>query len=684
MNLFKKIKRFPLHPILTSLMVATVARLAGLTHHYFGTDPNGYSLVASPLQSLFVAAFYHLPGLLWVGALFLAAWNFLKPLRSIISIGAVVMFAGMILLDQIDFGMMRYLGQRFTPAIMETYMSPDLVSSQLYNPFLHDWGYFSVSLGIVLLSWLALGAGCGFYLKSQSKHHPSPSASLVFFLGASVLFLPQLSFDPLKDKMLKPVELLYVSSFFKSDLTPAPADAQAAMENLRNGIDLAVGEEWVSPEYPIVRTGPEHKPGDDGEPRELPDIILFVVESLRGRDVGYGMFPPNPSNTPRLDRLAQKAVVFPHHIANGDPSTRGFLSLNTSLWPHRAKYVIAHFIDLKVSALPRRLKDLGYRTMILWGSNPSFDNQLQWARKWYDRLDFELPENRLIVTRRMSDRMIMDHLIQGIQEHDSSNPGQPLFAYVATSGTHYPFTLEDSYFVPLTAFGDANRVDTRGIDDVQTRYNITLKNLDYHIGRVLDFLESRNKKDNTVIIVLGDHSYNTYEWVDPGIKDMPVDYRVWTSAMIYGPERLVGPTPRWELFPSSHVDLMPTLLDMVGDHRPFASMGTNLLRPVPGGQKSAVAIRHAGFRVDKGDFSLYVQTGNPGAFWVSRSFQLKPDFRTSLQGTPFSPEEVKQWSQRINYWSHLIEQNRVWDDRFLKDSPNTVDPFRHDFSPGKN
>ncbi|MFQ5449953.1 MAG: LTA synthase family protein [Nitrospinaceae bacterium] len=664
-NLIKRIPPNLSHPIAMAIAVAIVARFAGMVFHYFGTDPNGYKLVASPLSVLFVGGLYHLLVLSLTGAGFLILWKLLRPVRPLITVSAVVFFAVIILLGQIDFGLVRYLGQRFTPAIMVTYLTPSLISSSFYEPLFNDMDYVIPALGIVFAAWWVLGIGCLLYFKRTPKYKPSIPLILFLLLAAGVGSLSRFISHPLTPIMLKPAEWLFLDSFLKIDRTPAPVNAQAAIENLREGIDLAAGEEWMSPEYPIIRAGHPREVNCNDEQGELPDILLFVVESLRGSDVGYGLFGPKPSYTPRLDQLARKSVVFPRYISNGGPSVRAFYSINTSLLPHRNKYVVSNFLDLQVDALPKRLKDLGYHTMILWGGNPSYDNQLEWARKWYDHLDFELPENKLLITRRIGDGLIMDHLLSLIRNHDGSRPDQPIFAYVANAGTHYPFTLEDSYFVPLTAMGDSYRVDTGGIDDIPTRYNLTLKNLDHHIGRVLDVLEKRRKKDNTIIIVIGDHAYNTRDWVAEHLRGMPVDSGVWTSAIIYGPECLVGLAPRKELIPASHVDLMPTLLAMAGDGRAFASMGNDLFEDIPRHHRTAVAIHDAGFRVDQGDFSLYVQAGNPEAFWVTRSFLPKPKFLTSLQGTPFPPDAVKQWSQRIDYWSYLIEQNRVWDENYL-------------------
>ncbi len=661
-KLYHRLKPHFFHPIALTILIVILARFLSILLHCFGTDPGGHKIVASSFQTAILATSHHLPELMLIGVFFLILWKLLVPLRPLVTAGALLVFGAILLLGQIDFGLLRFLGQRFTPTMMQTYVGPEMVSTQLYRPLLNDIGYVAVNLGTVFVAWLLMGWSAVAHWRKQKDHGISKSLIAALIVSAGILYMPAYALAHSRGEIFKPAEWLFVESLFKKQETAAPKDMQAARADLRSVIDSGGAYQWSDPGYPLMKRAPQARPVSVKSGRKLPNIIFFVVESLRGRDVGYGEHRKEKSHTPRLDQLAKESVVFPRYIANGSPSTRAFFAINTSVLPHREKFVISSFMDLNVDALPKRLKDFGYATFALWGSNPSFDNQLDWGRRWYDHLDFELPENQVLITKRISDELIMDRLLHQIDAHDAKQTGQPFFAYVATTGTHYPYTKEDSYYVPLSAMGDASEVSTGGIEDVQERYNITLKNLDYHIGRVLDALKRTGKLENTLIVVVGDHADNTDERVPPGLRGMPVDYRVWTSALIYGPEWLIG-KPRVETFPASHVDLMPTVLNLIGDTRTNASMGMDLFADIPHSKRQAVAIRETGFRVDKGGYSLFVRTGDPSAFWVSKSFEWEGSFSTSLEGTPFSPDEPGQWNDRIHFLSYLIENNLIWSER---------------------
>jgi arylsulfatase A-like enzyme len=356
--------------------------------------------------------------------------------------------------------------------------------------------------------------------------------------------------------------------------------------------------------------------------------------------------------TPNLDSLAARAVVFPRYISNGEPSPRGFITINTGQWEHRWGFIIANFPNLRMDAIPARLRAHGYHTMALWGGNPSFDNQLTWARRWYDERVFDQPENRLFYFKTTPDRVLMDRVIDRVRAHDRAAPGQPFFAYVASNGTHTPYELEEGAAVRGGAVPPA---------DPQRRYDLCLENADAQIGRVIRFLRTRPRWNNTVIVVIGDHSDRTDDVLDARWRGMPVDPAVWTAALVYGPARLVG-APRRDEITASHVDLMPTVLAWIGDHGVTATVGHDLFAPIPDSERSARSVNSRGYRLDRGGFTLLVDSHDPSVHYAFRSFPRGAPALLPLAQTPFAPDEPQRLTDEMNYWSELVEADRVWSD----------------------
>lgn len=666
---FSPATRPRVHPLVVACLALIGVRALGLVFHFFANDPNGNAITASPLNTLIVALPYHGAVLLTTTGVLLLLWKLLPKARPVITtIGMLLALAGAVL-GQVDLGMQWFIGQRFSPMVAGTYVGGDLLSSDLYAPVLFHPVYFAIGVALMTAPWIFIGRSLLAQRRGQAMREPS------WRLIAGVMILAALCQIPIRlayghqREVLRPPELLFAYHWLYPTEVPTPTDETQAVAQLRAAIDPTGTAHWLNDaQLPLVRAASEQRNRyGTATPAERPDIILFSIESLRGAELGYipGNYAPGePTATPRLDRLAQSGVVFSRYIANGNPSPRGFFGINAGVWDHRGSFIISSFAGSEFDALPARLRRAGYFTLGLWGANPSFDNQLFWANKWYDRIRFAAPAGHFVIMHPLADDALMDQLMTEIGAHDRDRPKQPLFAYVATAGTHEPYTLDgETKLAPEVVRAAAAESDPR------RRYRIVLRNLDTQIGRVLDFLDTRRPGRPRLIIVVGDHSDVAGDVVPPEMRGLPNNAVVWTGALIAGPTALIGPVPRVETFPSSHVDLMPTLLDIVGDRAPTVSMGTNLFADIPVAQRTAVAISGQGYRLDRDGWSLLVRRDHPEIFWTRPAFAPIANVRAGLEGSPFTAGEVRRLWEDINTWSYLIENNRVWRERL----PTKVD-----------
>jgi hypothetical protein len=657
-----------LHPLTAAFTVAWVSQMAGLLLFNFGTDVAGQPLQVSPLNSLMLAVPYYTCWILLMAAAWLALWRIAGRARWLVTASGVAAAFALIVITQGDFGMQRFRGERLTLVHLRTYLTGNVLDADWLRPVAENPRYLAVTIGVCAASCLALVALLAARARrsaGESPRVPSWRGVARCALGAGICYAPLMFAWYHQRDMVLPPEMVLARAVIFPVRTLTPAAEAAERTALRAALDPAGTSRWISDEYPLMRApaataaaaarakAPEHASSDP------PDIIFFVVESLRGRDVGYGLFPrePGKSVTPHLDSLAAESVVFPRYIASGEPSPRGFITISTGEWEHRSAFIVANYPNLHIDAIPARLKKHGYHTMALWGGNPSFDNQLVWARRWYDERVFDMPENHLFYFETTPDRLLMDRLIERVRAHDHDAPGQPFFAYVASNGTHTPFTLEDSAAIPGDSVPSASR---------QRRYDLCLENVDAQIGRVVAYLRTRPRWKNTVIVVTGDHSDRTDEVMDARWRGMPVDPAVYTAALVHGPARLVG-APRRDDITASHVDLLPTVLAWIGDRGVYSSPGQDLFAPIPESQRSAVSINSRGFRLDRGGYTLLVDSHDPAIHYAYRSFPRGEPQLIPLAQTPFAPDEPARLTAAIGYWSQLVEQDRVWNDSLARE-----------------
>jgi hypothetical protein len=114
--------------------------------------------------------------------------------------------------------------------------------------------------------------------------------------------------------------------------------------------------------------------------------------------------------------------------------------------------------------------------------------------------------------------------------------------------------------------------------------------------------------------------------------------------------------------------MMPTVLAMVGDDRPTASLGTDLLGPSRAEVRTALAIRAGGVRLDREGESAIVDARAPNLLLTRVAFPTltpTPTPTPTLTPTPtptLTPRRLLDW---VDEWSYLVEQNRVWSDRLI-------------------
>lgn len=637
-----------------TMLLTAVAQIAALLLHDLGRDPAGHPLQVSVVNALMLQVPLYVSALggqamLW--ALVATRW---PRARAVIDPVGVLLVSIIMIVTQIDLGMQRFRGERLSIHQLQLYGSANVANADWIRPVLDMPGFLAVALmllgGTLILLWYPWRPGGAVHRHRRSFHTP-----LLYFVVALGGQVPgQIAFDHQRVLALSPQETL-----LREALNPpaplSPEEQQAALADLRRAIDPLGRGGWRTAAYPLRRSSDFRSvPGAGMAQQDPPDIILFTIESLRGRDVGWGFAPrtAGASVTPHLDSLARASVTFPHWIAGGEPSPRGFVTLHNGAWEHGRGFLIANFPEVRVDVLPQRLRTAGYRTMAIWGGNPSFDNQLTWARRWYDVLDFELPGNALFYRRTRSDRLVMDRLLAHVAAHDATQDGTPFFAYVASNGTHTPYVLDDG-----DASLDASR-DTSPSMSRQARYDRVLRNVDAQIGRVIASLRQRPRWRNTVVIVTGDHADRTDEVADPEWTGMPTDAQIATAALIYGPNVLVG-SPRAITMPVSHTDLLPTVLGWLGDTSRVTTLGRSVFDTAARAAREVVSINSRGVRLDRGGYSLIVATDDPRRYRAWRAFTGERPVALPLAATPFTADDPARLLQRVRYWSFLVEHHQV-------------------------
>ncbi|MEO6953013.1 MAG: sulfatase-like hydrolase/transferase, partial [Polyangia bacterium] len=325
-----------------------------------------------------------------------------------------------------------------------------------------------------------------------------------------------------------------------------------------NGHQATLAERMAKTYAPVPEAVPQR-----------PNVILLTLDALRSDHVSsYGY---KRKTTPRLDELAETGIRFENAWSHA-PSTRYSVP---AILSGRYPSTIAVNPDPRVHwpplvlpenrMLAEMLHDLGYRTGATlsyhyfergWGLDQGFDD--------YDYHLFTLHSagGDPAATSGSSSRQLADLDIEWLKAHKDA----PFFLWSHFYDTHFRF--EPHPDLPETNFGS----DEEALYDGEIRY------ADHHIGRVLDTLRELGLWDKTIVIITSDHGDGFGEHGIPQSKRHGYHlYRTETKVPVL--MHVPGLAPRVVMTPIGHVDLIPTLLNLlrrsVGDEPQLA--GESLL-----------------------------------------------------------------------------------------------------------
>jgi len=620
-----------LHPIVRVGLALIAFRLVGLTHRYL-VQPD--APLGARVALFLPAAATHAGVLTAIVAAFLIVCALVPSRRRFVVASACATFAVLMIAGQADLTVSSITGAPLTPTVFRTFRGLQVVkSNEFLEPLRANW---RVTLAGVL-AFAALVAWMVWVVRHTARRSgfptdPSVAAAAVLLVGG-LLTAYVASHAPYAVPPV-PIEVAFAREWLGLDATRLHGSERDAIAQLRAVVGLPPGATWVDDRYPLV-----YQPAPRGAARpDPPDIVVVMVESLRAEELTC-ITGREPDATPRLSALASTSVVFTSYLSNAFPSAPSVLAFHASAWPHRRKEIITDFSDKHFDNLPERLGSLGYDTVYV-GADPHFDHQDTWLARWYGSM-----RDLVASGVQATDANIVGRAIDEIHRHDARGDGRPLFAFVSTYSTHYPFRLP--------ADGGARELpESAGLP---ARYRQVLRYSDAQIGRLLDTLAARPRHGRTVTLVLGDHAFYTNLRKTSGL---PENDNEWTAAIVNGPEDLVG-SPRRIDAPSSHVDMLPTLVAMVGDTRPTAALGSDLFgarRVTP----SVFAIRPGGLRFDRGGYSAMVDARMPNREEIRPS--LTEAHRASRVDLP-TADQLTNWADD---WSYLVEHDRVWDPGLLE------------------
>jgi len=299
--------------------------------------------------------------------------------------------------------------------------------------------------------------------------------------------------------------------------------------------------------------------------------IVYVNSHDTGRYVQpYGYDVP----TPNIQRLAEDGVVFRRCFSAAPTCSPSRAALLTGQCAHSSGMLGLTHRGFSLADpnqhLAHTLRKAGYHTALIGVQHVAQDP----AVLGYDSIWTEGIWARQVAA--------------AAEDFLSNSPKQPFYLEIGFEETHRKYPD-----VPSEHAGRYLRPPVTVPDTPETRmdfaaFRIAAARLDEGIGRVVDTLESRGLLSNTLIICTTDHGI-----AFPGMKCTLTDHGIGVMLILRGPRRsaagefpLLGGGQVCEAM-VSHVDLYPTICELVGIDPPGFVQGVSML-PLLRGQTDRI------------------------------------------------------------------------------------------------
>ena len=594
------------------------------------------------------ALFYNLLGVALVALPFLSRWlatyrsAVTEPSRRRWHTALLILLTLTVGLDQADNEVMRFLGTHLTFTLLRTYERVGAWGSDMLHAFTTDrggpWLPFALLLaGMSLVWWL------GRKLILRREGRPAWPLKAALAVAGLPLVVPLVVYNlpggHFPRNRVRP-EVITLGLELAGDSRPsvAPPDLARYIGDYQTRWLAGDGSgAWRfegDSSYPLVRVSLASLPQDSVRW----NVIYLQLETFRGWDMGFLRPDRQPSPTPFLDRLAadSASAEWSRFLSFGPPTINGFMAGHCSAPPHSERNISTTYTGIALQCLPAVLRRHGWHTAYFTGSDPDWDNQTIWLRRWYDEYAYYPEADEL-------DREIFHRALARIRE--LGRDPAPFFATVVSISNHYPFR---------------SREPALDIAPGRTPAQAVLNTTHYTDDVVREFVDSLSHEPwfgRTLLVLTGDHGYNLGEHDStPGQRN---GWResVWVPFLIHGAHPRLPRGKHSEV--ASQLDIAPTVADLLGIRDTTVWLGHSLVaRPTDGAEVGAVRSDMLFAETTPWSLVLDPASATPHLYDAGQDPLQRNDVASRFPAVAADLERAVREQQGM--WDYLIESDRIW------------------------
>ena len=545
-----------------------------------------------------------------------------------------VLIAAANLADTVYF---RYTQKRFTAD--EIFFADNDNSLQLAGKFMAENWY-------LVLLWAGLVALLAWGYRRRTHEESVFSRGWAYYAGGTAVFAlaAGLSVAGMRGgmtRMTRPITLsnamLYTADSGKANLILSNPFCILRTIGSAGSVNY---KKYFTPEELPQHFTPVHQPADSAAVNLTGrNVMVFIMESMSAEHSAYLMPEVYAGRetkgfTPFLDSLMRGGLCFKRMYANGTRSIQAMPSVLGSIPSFRTPFVLMPQSLGESRQLPAMLRDQGYSTAFFCGSEYGSMGFGAYARsagveRLVSREDYEARHGRDDFDGYWG---IWDEsFLQYAGEEMNALP-EPFFAALFTLSSHHPFVVPDAYRDLLP----------EGL----TRNHKCVAYTDNAFRRFFARYAGEEWFRRTVFVFVADH-VSSEKFAD-ATRVFPGDHHI--IGLLYTPDGALR--GRYDEA-VSQIDLMPTLLGLMGNREPYFAFGRDLFGEQTPEGGFALAY-DSGFEAVGGDRLLFFDERRTTGSYRTDDLRREHDLRNDPEAAALE-RRVKAFVQQ--YYRHLEQKD---------------------------
>jgi lipoteichoic acid synthase len=306
------------------------------------------------------------------------------------------------------------------------------------------------------------------------------------------------------------------------------------------------------------------------EQTRVKNVIFFVLESVPARYISA--YSGRTDVTPNIHKYQNASLIISDAYAHMPATNSSLVSILGSVYPMISyRFISKEFPDMDWPTVSSELKRKNYSTGFFHASDNRYQNIGEFlSYRRFDRIsDFTTIRcSKNVLKGSTKEWKYLDGVDEECMIDDFSKwlsgqkIQQPFFVTLWTAQTHYPY------------FASGKEKNFRVKDKNLNRYLNALSYSDQMFGQLMDILKKRGLYESTLVVIAGDHGEAFGEHRQMGHAVHLYEENIRVPLILINPGLFHG--QRLNSI-AGHVDIAPTVFDLLGIDSPDQWQGHSLL-----------------------------------------------------------------------------------------------------------